>query len=267
MMSWPFGLIIILFFISLLGRRVVVVRCEGINISGSFYRNKCKCWYSFLPAPVLPPWCKFSRFWHEVITTLSSLWVFILVIICPGSVRHSSLKTSLFFFFILLFSVKYLDFLRKRCNVNPARGEFHFRAPSKILWRVVRGMLPHKTRRGNIALARLRSFEGVPPPYDKVKRFVVPNALRVVRLNPRRKYCSVGRLSHEVGWKYQNVIETLELKRKAKAQLRFAKKKRDAKLLKAAREEAVKAKKITKHLDTLQSLGYCIWEACGISQK
>ena len=26
----------------LLGRKVVVVRCEGINISGNFYRNKCE---------------------------------------------------------------------------------------------------------------------------------------------------------------------------------------------------------------------------------
>ena len=24
------------------GQRIVVVRCEGINISGNFYRNKCK---------------------------------------------------------------------------------------------------------------------------------------------------------------------------------------------------------------------------------
>ena len=119
-------------------------------------------------------------------------------------------------------------------------------------------MLPHKTKRGNTALKHLRSFEGVPPPYDKVKRFVVPNALRVIRLNPRRKYCSLGRLSHEVGWKYQNVIETLELKRKAKAQLRHAKKKRDAKLLKAARAEAISSKKIVKHLETLQSFGYAV---------
>ena len=31
-------------FISLFlpGQRIVVVRCEKINISGSFYRNKCK---------------------------------------------------------------------------------------------------------------------------------------------------------------------------------------------------------------------------------
>ena len=35
--------------------------------------------------------------------------------------------------------LKYLDFLKKRCNVLPTRGPFHFRAPSKIFWRTVRG--------------------------------------------------------------------------------------------------------------------------------
>ena len=71
---------------------------------------------------------------------------------------------------VLLLSlvVKYLDFLRKRCNVKPSRGPFHFRAPSRIFWRVVRGMVPHKTKRGMEAMNRLRVFEGVPPPYDKV---------------------------------------------------------------------------------------------------
>ncbi len=57
------------------GNKVVVVRCEGINMSGNFYRNK----------------------------------------------------------------LKYLKFLRLRCNVKPLRGPFHFRAPSKIFWRTVRG--------------------------------------------------------------------------------------------------------------------------------
>ena len=31
------------------------------------------------------------------------------------------------------------------------------------------------------------------------------------------QFCSLGRLSHEVGWKYQDVVATLETKRKAKA--------------------------------------------------
>lgn len=68
-------------------------------------------------------------------------------------------------------------------------------------------MIPHKTARGAAALERLKVFEGVPPPYDKVKKMVVPQALRVLRLQPGRKYCTVGRLSHEVGWKYQDVVE------------------------------------------------------------
>lgn len=55
-------------------------------------------------------------------------------------------------------------------------------------------------------MERLKVFEGIPPPYDKIKRMVVPQALRVLRLKPGRKYCTVGRLSHEVGWKYQDVV-------------------------------------------------------------
>ena len=103
--------------------------------------------------------------------------------------------------------VKYHSFLRKMTRFNPTRGgPFHFRAPSRIFYKSVRGMVPHKTARGTAAMERLKVFEGVPPPYDKKKRVVVPQALRVLRLRPGRKYCTVGRLSHEVGWKYQDVV-------------------------------------------------------------
>lgn len=47
------------------------------------------------------------------------------------------------------------------------------RAPSRILWRTVRGMIPHKTPRGAAALERLKAFEGVPAPYDKVRHAVL----------------------------------------------------------------------------------------------
>lgn len=85
-------------------------------------------------------------------------------------------------------------------------GPWHFRAPSKMFWRTVRGMIPHKTARGAAALERLKAFEGIPAPYDHKKRVVVPQALRVLRLKPGRKYCTVGRLGHEFGWKYQDVV-------------------------------------------------------------
>ena len=85
-----------------------------------------------------------------------------------------------------------------------------------MLYRVVRGMIPHKTKRGMQALERLKVFEGCPPPFDKKKKMVVPHALRVNRLKPGRKYCTIGRLAHENGWKYQDVVATLEEKRKSK---------------------------------------------------
>ncbi|KAM4664978.1 large ribosomal subunit protein uL13 [Discoglossus pictus] len=176
----------------LLGRKVVVVRCEGINISGNFYRNK----------------------------------------------------------------LKYLAFLRKRMNTNPSRGPYHFRAPSRIFWRTVRGMLPHKTKRGQAALERLKVFDGIPPPYDKRKRMVVPAALKIVRLKPTRKFAFLGRLAHEVGWKYQAVTATLEEKRKEKSKIHYEKKKIVMKLKRQA-EKNVESK-IAKYTDVLKKYGILV---------
>ena len=80
---------------------------------------------------------------------------------------------------------------------------FHF-LPSihptldRILYKTIRGMLPHKLARGQDAMKRYRAYEGIPAPYDKRKRHVVPSALRVLRLQPHRKFCVLGRLAHEV---------------------------------------------------------------------
>merc|ERR1711879_777252 len=171
------------------GQRVVIVRCEGINISGNFYRNK----------------------------------------------------------------LKFLAYLKKRCNVNPQKGPFHFRAPSKQFWRVIRGMLPHKTARGKDALGRLKVFEGIPPPYDKKKRMVVPSALRVLKMHPTRKYCSLDRLSHEVGWKYQGVVATLEAKRKVKSKEFYDRKSQMMKLREQAKKNV--AKKIEPYQQQMTQMG------------
>ena len=52
---------------------------------------------------------------------------------------------------------------------------------------VFEGMIPHKSERGKDALKRLQTFEGIPPPYDKKKKMVIPSALKVLRLKPGRK--------------------------------------------------------------------------------
>ncbi|KAF8445183.1 60S ribosomal protein L16 [Terfezia claveryi] len=153
------------------GQKIVVVRCEQLNISGEFFRSK----------------------------------------------------------------LKYHAYLRKATRFNKTRGPFHFRAPSRIFYK-----------------ARLKVFEGVPPPYDTTKRMVVPQALRVLRLKPGRKYCTVGRLSHEVGWKYQDVVVKLEEKRKVKSAAYYARKKAIAKQL----GEAKKTTKVEGVDDKLAALGY-----------
>ncbi|CAB3402544.1 unnamed protein product [Caenorhabditis bovis] len=150
--------------------------------------------------------------------------------------------------------LKYMSFLRKRCNINPARGAFHYRAPGKIFWRTVRGMLPHKTIRGNSALKNLRAYEGVPIKYQKVKLLNAPSASRFLCLEPRRKFCRVGRLSHEVGWQYQDVVAKLEAKRKVKGAAYYEQKKKLNKLFEQAKINA--APKIAKYQKIIESFGY-----------
>ncbi|KAG5519367.1 hypothetical protein PMAC_001993 [Pneumocystis sp. 'macacae'] len=167
------------------GQKIIIVRCEDINISGEFFRNKLK--------------------------------------------MHA--------------------YLHKRTRFNPARGPFHFRAPSRVMYKAIRGMIPHKTARGAAALERLKVFEGIPPPYDKKKRLVVPCALRALRLKPGRKFCTVGRLSKEIGWKYESIVSELERKRKTRSHIYY--------ITKATKEKnLLEAKKNAPTSKALEEFGY-----------
>jgi large subunit ribosomal protein L13Ae len=149
--------------------------------------------------------------------------------------------------------LKYANFKRKKMNSNPRRGPYHHRSPAKILWRCIRGMVPHKTPRGAAALDRLKTFEGVPHPFDRKKRMVVPSALKVLRLRPERRFCRLGDLSKEVGWKHGALVDRLESQRKVKSEV-FHKKKVAAQRAKA---EATKKVKLTgEEQKVLASAGY-----------
>lgn len=87
-------------------------------------------------------------------------------------------------------------------------------------------MVPHKTKRGQAALERFKAYEGIPPPYDTVKRAVVPDALKVLRLQPQHKCCKLGDLSARVGWKHAAAVKELEEKRKVKSAAFYAAKKK-----------------------------------------
>merc|ERR1712003_545144 len=124
---------------------------------------------------------------------------------------------------------KYAMFKKKRMNSNPKQGPLHYRSPSKILWRTIRGMVPHKTPRGAASLDRLKTYEGIPHPYDRKKRMVIPSCLKVLRIRPERKFCKLGDLSDEVGCK-------------DKSKAFFVKKKAGLK----AKADAVKSAKVSK---------------------
>ena len=170
------------------GQKVVVVRCEALNKSGSLFRNK----------------------------------------------------------------LKYHEFLGKTRNTNPRKGHIHFRTPSRIFWRTVRGMLPHKTPKGSAALGRLKVFDGIPFPYDQKKRMVVPDALKVLRLKSHRKFCVLGELAAKIGWTKKDLVGRLEEKRKLKSQKFWDSKQKKLE----ARKKASTSKDLQKFTDELAKHGF-----------
>ena len=121
-----------------------------------------------------------------------------------------------------------------------------------MFWRIIRGMLPHKTARGAAALQRLKVFEGIPYPYDVRKRMVVPQALKVLRMKSHRNFCQLGELAKMQGWTKQDMVAELEEKRKVKSQ-----KFHDAKVKKqAARAAAMGDKKLGKVNNELKKHGF-----------
>jgi len=139
-------------------------------------------------------------------------------------------------------------------NTNPGRGPFHFKGPAKMVWRTIRGMVHQKTKRGQEALARLSTFEGIPHPYDKMKRKVVPAALRVLRLKPTREFTVLGDLADSVGWKHKDLLKKLEDQRKIKSAAYYEKKKAAGKL----RAKAIEAAKdeLASSSAVLEAAGY-----------
>jgi len=170
------------------GQRVVVVRCEALNLSGSQFRN----------------------------------------------------------------NIKYHEFLNKSNNTNPRRNFKHYKSPSRMFWRSLRGMLPHKSPRGKAALDRLKVFEGIPFPYDQKKRMVVPEALKVLRLKSHRNFCVLGDLASGAGWNRAPIVKSLEEKRKVKSERYYQTKQKKV----VARQAALGDKSVAKVSAELAKHGF-----------
>merc|ERR1712080_684488 len=94
--------------------------------------------------------------------------------------------------------------------------------------RTIRGMLPRKIQRGDEAL------------------------LRVTHLRPDRRFCVLGRLSNDVGWKHWDLVKQLEAKRKV-ASKEFYETKKAAN---RAREEALAGLDLGAAGAVLEASGY-----------
>lgn len=114
-------------------------------------------------------------------------------------------------------ALKFREYLNKKILTNPRHSHRHFRSPARIFFKAVRGMLPRKTDRAEQAMARLKVFEGVPHPYDKKKRMVVTDALKLIKVRSYRPCCYLRDLCTRIGWGFDSVVERLEAKRTQRA--------------------------------------------------
>ena len=79
-------------------------------------------------------------------------------------------------------------------------GPHYPKRPERILKRTVRGMVPHKTKRGRDAMSRLRVYVGVPPEF-KGMEFERPDLAKMTRLGTGN-YVELGDVSKKLGAKF-----------------------------------------------------------------
>lgn len=104
----------------------------------------------------------------------------------------------------------YRSYLNKRNIVNPARGAFHYKEPSKYFRKIFRNMTGRRTTRGKEAANRISVYEGIPKQFENVERMVVPRALREVTTDISRKFVTLGQLLCQFGWHHAELTKSLK---------------------------------------------------------
>jgi large subunit ribosomal protein L13 len=82
-------------------------------------------------------------------------------------------------------------------HVNPIYGPIHPRRPDNIMRRMIRGMVPRKKTKGDLAMKRLRVYVGLPEGVDtaKLTQFKDTTAPRPIPV-----YVTMRELSKTLGW-------------------------------------------------------------------
>jgi len=94
----------------------------------------------------------------------------------------------------------YNEFNRKRNMGIPSKGPFIHRMPDRILRRMIRGMLPHKTARGREAFKRIMCHVGVPEKLKNEEKIETYNDASVTKI-PNLNYLTLGEISKNLGAK------------------------------------------------------------------
>lgn len=118
-------------------------------------------------------------------------------------------------------------------------------------------MTPHKTKKGAAALDKMKVFEGCPYPYSHQKKRCVPRALKAVRLQSFRKYCTLGDLCKSIGWNKAEVVEKLEKKRLERGSEYYQSKK---KMERAVQEDLKSNQEVQKLRSELAQFGYWFYD-------
>lgn len=94
-----------------------------------------------------------------------------------------------------------LDDYKQRYQRGATReGPFTHRQPDRIVRRVIRGMLPYKTTRGNDAFKRIMCYIGTPVQLREATpvRFAGADVSKL----PTTRWVSIGEISKELGGKW-----------------------------------------------------------------
>ncbi len=104
----------------------------------------------------------------------------IIIIMNQHTKRKNTKKTSKYIFFFNFFCI----FMK----------QYYFFAKPNAL------NLQRKSNEYNKIIGKMKVFDGIPAPYDTLKRKIVTDALKIVRLKNYRKFCKLGDLCNSVGW-------------------------------------------------------------------
>merc|ERR1719464_625570 len=145
--------------------------------------------------------------------------------------------------------LKMKSFRGHRMNTNPRKGPFHYNQPSRMFYRVVRGMMPHKTPKGKKQMGLLHCYDGMPQRYMHIRKVRIIPAYKALRMDPNRAMTCLGKLMGEFGWIHAKLMNKLADKRKVKQKAVYKIQKEIFKLKKQAQKSV--AAKMTKQYEFL----------------